>query len=91
FGRQSGTQIAVDTASVAGKTSGAVRGTMTVEQDLRQLLAGPGLSFHFTSANAVTVSALADLGTGALQIDPVQVQGAYVPPQAMIDNLPPAY
>ena len=91
FGRQSGTQIAVDTASVAGKTSGAVRGTMTVEQALRQLLAGTGLSFHFTSANAVTVSALADLGTGALQIDPVQVQGAYVPPQAMIDNLPPAY
>lgn len=27
FGRQSGTQIAVDTASVAGKTSNAVKGS----------------------------------------------------------------
>jgi hypothetical protein len=37
FGRQSGMQIAVDTAAVAGKTSGSVSGTMTAEQALRQL------------------------------------------------------
>ncbi len=34
----------------------------------------------------------AGTGSGAMQLDPVQVQGAFqVPPQAMIDNLPPPY
>ena len=59
FGRQSGMQIAVDTAAVAGKTSGSVSGTMTAEQALRQLLAGSGLTYQFTSANAVTVAGAA--------------------------------
>ena len=91
FGRQSGTQIAVDTASVTGKTSSGINGAMTSEQALRQLLAGTGLTFHFTSANAVTVSGVPGAGSGVLQIDPVQVQGAHVPAQAMIDNIPAPY
>ena len=91
FGRQSGTQIAVDTASVTGKTSGGINGAMTSEQALRQLLAGTGLTFHFTSANAVTVSGVPGAGSSVLQIDPVQVQGAHVPAQAMIDNIPAPY
>ncbi len=92
FGRQSGMQIAVDTAAVAGKTSAGVSGTMTAEQALRQLLAGSGLTYQFTSANAVTVAGAAPgLGSSALQLDPVRVQASAPPAQAEIGNLPPAY
>jgi iron complex outermembrane receptor protein len=91
FGRQSGMQIAVDTAAVAGKTSGSVNGTMTAEQALRQLLTGSGLTFQFTSANAVTVAGPAVPGSSAVQLDPVRVQAAAPPAQAEIGNLPPPY
>ena len=88
FGRQSGMQIAVDTAAVAGKTSGSVNGTMTAEQALRQLLAGSGLTYQFTSANAVTVAGAAPgPGSSAVQLDPVRVQAAAPPAQAEIGNL----
>ena len=92
FGRQSGMQIAVDTAAVAGKTSGSVSGTMTAEQALRQLLAGSGLTYQFTSANAVTVAGAAPgPGSSAVQLDPVRVQAAAPPAQAEIGNQSPAY
>lgn len=94
FGRQSGMQIAVDTASVAGKTSAGVNGTMTADQALRQLLAGSGLTYQFTSGNAVTVTGAAPApaaGSTAVQLDPVRVQANSPPPQSEIGNLPPAY
>ena len=91
FGRQSGMQIAVDSATVAGKSSGGVNGTMTAEQALRQLLAGSGLTYQFTSANAVTVAGPPVPGSGAVQLDPVRVQASAPPSQAEIGNLPPAY
>jgi iron complex outermembrane receptor protein len=91
LGRQSGLQVAFDPAAAAGKISAAVSGSMTAEQALRQLLGGSGLSYQFTSARAVTVSGVAG-STGAMQLDPVQVQGQFpVPSQATIDNLPPPY
>ena len=91
FGQQAGVQIVVNNAAVAGRTSTSIGGSMTAEQALQLLLAGTGVSFRFTSANTVMISGAPDAG-GALQLDPVQVQGAFlVPPQAMIDNAPPAY
>jgi iron complex outermembrane recepter protein len=90
FGRQSGLQIAVDTAAVAGKNSGAVVGAMSLEQALRQLLLGTGLTFQFTSATAVTVAG-ASVAPGAMQLDPVRVQANTPPPQAEIGNLPPVF
>jgi iron complex outermembrane receptor protein len=95
FGRQSGMQIAVDSATVAGKTSAPVAGSMTAEQALRQLLAGSGLGYQFTSANAVTVAgapAPAAPGSNALILDPVRVQaGVTTPPQGELGNQSPAY
>ena len=91
LGQQAGLQIAISDALVAGKTSVPVSGVMTPEQALRQMLAGTGITYRFTSPNAVTVSGAPD-ASGALQLDPVQVQGVFpVPSQAMIDNIPPAY
>ncbi|WP_295140519.1 TonB-dependent receptor [uncultured Reyranella sp.] len=91
FGQQAGVQIVVNNSAVAGKTSTSIGGSMTAEHALQLLLAGTGVTFRFTSANTVTISGAPDAG-GALQLDPVQVQGAFlVPPQAMIDNAPPVY
>lgn len=91
FGQQAGVQVGISAPAVAGKTSTAVSGVMTVEQALQQLLSGTGVGYRFTSPNVVTVSGGPD-ASGAVQLDPVQVQGALpVPPQAMIDNLPPPY
>lgn len=90
LGQQAGLQLAVNAPMIVGKTSVAVSGVMTAEEALRQLLAGTGVSYRFTSAFAVTISAESGIG-GAMQLDPVQVQGFSVPQQAMIDNLPPPY
>lgn len=66
-------------------------GSLTVEEALRRLLAGTGVTFSFAGTSTVTL-ARPDAGSGAVQLDPFQVQGAFpVPPQAMIDNLPPPY
>ncbi len=98
FGRQSGMQIAVDSATVAGKTSAPVAGSMTADQALRQLLAGSGLGYQFTSANAVTVAGApapvpaGAVGSGALVLDPVRIQGAIAtPPQGELGYQSPAF
>lgn len=90
LGQQAGLQLAVSAPVIAGKTSSAVSGVMTAEQALQQLLAGTGVSYRFTSPSSVTVTGAPD-ASGALQLDAVQVQGYPVPPQALIDNLPPPY
>ncbi len=84
FGRQSGLQVAVDAAAVAGKSSGGVSGTMSAQSALQQLLAGTGVTYRFTSPNAVSVVGPAPGASGALQLDPVQVQGIAAPAQAEI-------
>jgi iron complex outermembrane receptor protein len=89
LGRQAGLQVVFDPASVSGKSTAGVTGTMTVEQALQQLLAGTGMTFRVSSPSSVTVTLLPS--SGAIQLDPVQVQGYPVPSQAMIDNLPPPY
>lgn len=91
LGQQAGLQFAVTASVVAGKTSTPVAGAMTTEQALRLMLSGTGISYRFTSPTLVTITAAPDT-SGVMVLDPVQVQGAFtVPPQAMIDNAPPAY
>ena len=93
FGRQAGLQVVVDAPAVAGLSSAGVSGSMTAERALQQLLQGSGLVYRFTGAGAVAVERPgASAPSGAVLLDPVQVQGVFpVPPQAMIDNIPPAY
>jgi iron complex outermembrane receptor protein len=89
FGSQSGLQVSIDAAVARGLQSQPVNGTMTAEAALRQMLAGSGIVIRFTQAGGVILSK-PDAG-GAMQLDPVQVQGFAVPSQAMIDNIPPPY
>ena len=93
FGQQAGRQITVDGAAVRGLDTPGVQGTMSIDEGLRQLLGGTGLIYSFPSATTIAVQRPGQSGaSGALLLDPVQVQGVFaVPQQAMIDNIPPPY
>ena len=91
FGRQSGMQISVDGELARGLSSPGVSGAMTAPEALSRLLAGTGIAFSIAGGNTAILRRAAP-GSTAVQLDPVQVQGVFpVPPQAMIDNLPPPY
>jgi len=92
FGQQSGRQVGADGNVLRGVSSPGVQGTMTVAEALQRLLAGTGLTYGAGAGSTITVYRLGQLAPGVMQLDPVQVQGAFpVPSQAMIDNLPPPY
>ncbi len=92
FGRQSGLQVSVHGDLVRGLTTPGVSGLMTPEQALARLLTGTGLVFSLSGGTTVTLQkAGAGMAPGAIQLDPVQVQGYAVPQQALIDNIPPPY
>lgn len=59
-----------------GVVSPGVSGTMTVRDGLNRLLSGTGLSARFLTGDTVTVERVAV--NGALQLDPVQVEGQRV-------------
>ena len=91
FADQTGISFAYRTGDLSAMRSRGVSGMLKPREALQQLLAGTGVSFAFTGANTVTITRAPETGAGALQLDPVQVQGFAVPQQAMIDNLPPPY
>lgn len=83
FSRQTQVQIFVPSSVAAGKRSTAVSGPLTAQAALSQLLTGTGLTYHFTSATAVTIDgstgSAARTGTaepGAIQLDTITVAGA---------------
>jgi len=95
FGQQSGRQVGADTALLAGLSTQGVQGMMTVEEALQRLLASTGLTYSIVNGTTIALQRAGrsgQLAPGILQLDPVQVQGVFpVPPQAMIDNIPPPY
>jgi iron complex outermembrane recepter protein len=91
FGRQAGLQVSIDATIARGVQAPAVSGTMTAEQALRLLLAGTGIQVRFTADGTVMLTKPSGDTSGAVQLDPVQVQGFFVPQQALIDNIPPPY
>lgn len=91
FANRAEVQIFYDVQRVRGLRSAPLIGSFTPQQALAQLLSGTGITFRFTGPTTVSLEPPAGAGTGAMPLDPVKVQGQHVPPQAMIDNLPPAY
>ncbi len=89
FASRAGLQIFYDVQRVRGLRNAPLVGSFMPQQALTQLLAGTGVTFRFTGTNTVSLETVG-AGSGALTLDPVKVQ-ASVPPQAMIDNLPPPY
>jgi iron complex outermembrane receptor protein len=92
FARQSGRQITADAAALQGLATQGLQGTLSFDEALQRLLAGTGLSYRVVSGTTIALQrpGQSDLAPGAMQLDPVRVQ-ASVPPQAMIDNIPPPY
>ncbi|WP_421995310.1 TonB-dependent siderophore receptor [Reyranella sp.] len=90
FGRQSGMQVSIDGGLARGVSSPGVSGTMTPEQALGRLLAGTGITYRMTGGNTALLQRLQGNEGGALQLDPLHVQGRVPPPTATIGTLPPA-
>ena len=91
FGQQSGRQVTVDGSLVRNVSTAGVRGTMSIDVALDRLLSGTGLTYARPSSTTITVHRLGGaMEPNTLQLDPVRVQSG-VPPQAMIDNVPPPY
>jgi iron complex outermembrane recepter protein len=92
FGQQSGRQVTADGALLRGVGTNGVQGTMTVEEALRRLLAGTGLTDTGIGGPTIGLRRLDGTGaSGAVQLAPLKVQGSVPPPQAEIGNLPPPY
>ncbi|TAJ90922.1 MAG: TonB-dependent receptor [Reyranella sp.] len=89
FADQTGISFAYRTGDISTIRSPGVSGMLAPREALQQLLAGTGVSFAFTGANTVTITKAPDAGSGAMQLDAVQVQG--LNQQSTIDNLPPPY
>jgi iron complex outermembrane recepter protein len=77
FGRQSGLQVAVDSALLGGLRSPGVTGAMTAEEALSRLVTGSGLTWRMTGPNMVTLEKVAAVepGTvpGTMTLPPVTV------------------
>ena len=93
FASRAGLQIFYDVERVKGLRSAPLVGSFTPQQGLTQLLAGTGMTYRFTGANTVSLEKPPTAGAdpNVMQLDPLRVQGNAVPPQATIDNLPPAF
>ena len=75
FGQQSGLQVSVDATKVRGLSSGGVSGTMPPAQALDRLLTGSGFSGRI-EGRVVTLQKLPQTTDGAVQVGPLQVEGA---------------
>jgi hemoglobin/transferrin/lactoferrin receptor protein len=84
FARQSGIKLAYPASLSTGKSAPALRGSFASADALGRLLAGSGLSFQFTSANAVTIldpsipagTNQARVNDGSLVLDTINVTSA---------------
>lgn len=80
FGTVSGVQVLYSSSITSGLRTSGVHGNLAPQAALAKLLAGTGLSFHFTGPEKVTISAQADTGStaatdGATALAPITVTG----------------
>ena len=82
FARQSGVKLAYPASLAVGKSAPELRGPLARQEALRRLLAGSGLSYRFTSTNAVTIIGPASgngeqplAADGSLLLDTINVSG----------------
>ncbi len=76
FSETTGIQLFFDATLARGLQSPGVRGTMTRQEALAQLLAGSGLVYRFTNATTVAIERAGASGGsgGTVQLDPVRVE-----------------
>lgn len=76
FAEQSGVQLIYAGALVDGRGSAGLKGSFGTVQALSQLLAGSGVSFRQTGANAFTLERVPEVADGAVNLGPVRVEGS---------------
>jgi outer-membrane receptor for ferric coprogen and ferric-rhodotorulic acid len=79
FGQQGSVQMSIDAALMEGKTTGGVKGRLSVQQALAQLLAGTGLTYRFTGERTVTILTGTSDG-GERVLGAVRIEGAGASP-----------
>lgn len=84
FADRSGLRLLFPSHLVSGRVSPALVGSFTPPEALNRLLAGTGLSWSYTSANTVTITAPGATGVsvdadGAIALDAIDVTGAGSP------------
>lgn len=72
FALEAGIDLSVSTELIRGKNSPGLEGRYSVEEGLRAILAGSGLTYRFTRANAISLMPEAQ-GDGPIQMNPIQV------------------
>lgn len=72
---QSGVQLIYAGALVEGRSSPGLKGSVSTAQALSQLLAGSGITFRQTGANAYTLERAPQAADGAVNLGPVRVEG----------------
>ncbi len=77
FSAVTGLQVLYTETSTYDHTAPALRGAFTAKQALDRLVAGSGLSYRYTSANAVTLerNAAEESDDGIIQLGPITVEG----------------
>ncbi|MEJ1977955.1 MAG: TonB-dependent receptor [Acetobacteraceae bacterium] len=76
FADKAGIQVFYDVSRVQALRSNGARGNLTIQDALGRILEGTGLTFRFTSANAVSLEKLpASTSDGPMTLPPVQVEG----------------
>lgn len=75
FADQAGLHLLYTTGDAAGFASPAMHGSYSVEQALQQLLAGSGMSWHFSDARTVTLRK-AQAAPQAVNLKPIEVSVA---------------
>jgi outer membrane receptor protein involved in Fe transport len=74
FGRQSGLQVVVDSAILAGLQSRPVAGRLSTEDAISRMLAGTGLTWRYSDAGTIALERLPDSsGAGIMALPPVTV------------------
>ncbi len=75
FTRQSGVQVGYEPKDVTGRTSASVSDAKSAGDALSQLLAGTGLTFRYTTTNAVRLELAPQSADGSIALGPVRVEG----------------
>ncbi len=74
FGNQSGYQVTADADALRGVQGHAVNGALLAVNALSQLLEGTGFTFRI-SGNAVIIERAPQLGSEAIKLGPVRIEG----------------
>ena len=73
FGQQSGLQVAVDNAIVAGLTSQPISGALTPEEALARMLSGTGITWRMSEPNLVMLERVAPVDPEVTVLGPLTV------------------